>query len=163
MMRTLNMAWWSRNSLAMRIALASAFFGLLLTGGATIVGFYALSQQLDARAVEELKGKRDLLLHMLSEMPSPEAIAQNQHRFDDLLIGHDDLHLALNDPATGQPVASFSLTSQQSVVALDSKAATDSLIGRWSNASGAQFVAARGTGLVANGKAVRYYLFGPAP
>ena len=158
MMRTLNMAWWSRNSLAMRIALASAFFGLLLTGGATIVGFYALSQQLDARAVEELKGKRDLLLHMLSEMPSPEAIAQNQHRFDDLLIGHDDLHLALNDPATGQPVASFSLTSQQSVVALDSKAATDSLIGRWSNASGAQFVAARGTGLVANGKAVRYYL-----
>ncbi|ABM39829.1 heavy metal sensor histidine kinase [Polaromonas naphthalenivorans] len=142
----------------MRIALASAFFGLILTGGATVTGFYALSRQLDARAAEELKGKRDLLLHVLSEMPSPEAIAQNQHRFGDLLIGHDDLHLALSDPTTGQSVASFSPTAQQSVVALDRKAITDSLIFHWSSASGVQFVAARGTGQVANGKAVRYYL-----
>ena len=59
------MALWSRNSLAVRIALASALFGLILTGGATVIGFYALAQQLDARAAEELKGKRDLLLHVL--------------------------------------------------------------------------------------------------
>ena len=151
-------ALWSRNSLAVRIALASAFVGLLLTGGATVTGFCALSQQLDARAAEELKGKRDLLLHVLSEMPSPEAIAQNQHRFGDLLIGHDDLHLALSDPATGQPVASFSPTAQQSVVALDGKVVTDSPVDSWRNANGAQFVAVRGTGSVADGKAVRYYL-----
>ena len=142
----------------MRIALASALFGLILTGGATVTGFYALSEQLDVRAAEELEGKRDLLLHVLSEMPSPEAITQNQHRFGDLLIGHDDLHLALTDPATGQPVASFSPTAQQSVVALKGKAATDSLICRWSSANGAQFAAVQGTGPVANGKAVRYYL-----
>jgi two-component system heavy metal sensor histidine kinase CusS len=142
----------------MWIALASALFGLILTGGAIVTGFYALSQQLDARAAQELKGKRDLLLHVLSEMPSPEAIAQNQHRFGDLLIGHDDLHLALSDPTTGQPVMNFSSTAQQSVVALDVKAPTDSHICSWSSASGAQFIAARGTGWVANGKAVRYYL-----
>ena len=158
MTQTPNMAWWSRNSLAMRIALASALFGLLLTGGAVVVGFYALSQQLDARAAEELKGKRDLLLHVLSEMPSPEAIAQNQHRFGDLLIGHDDLHLALSDPATRQPGVSFSPTAQQSVVALDGKAFTESPLDSWRSPNGAQFVAARGTGPVANGKAVRYYL-----
>ncbi|MBG6073804.1 MULTISPECIES: heavy metal sensor histidine kinase [unclassified Polaromonas] len=152
------MVWWSRNSLAMWIAMASALFGLILTGGAIVTGFYALSQQLDARAAQEIKGKRDLLLHVLSEMPSPEAIAQNQHRFGDLLIGHDDLHLALSDPTTGQPVMNFSSTAQQSVVALDVKAPTDSLICSWSSASGAQFIAARGTGWVANGKAVRYYL-----
>lgn len=157
-MRTPGMAWWSRNSLAMRIALASALFGLILTGGATVTGFYALSQQLDTRAAEALKGKRDLLLHVLSEMPSPEAIAQNQHRFGDLLIGHDDLHLALSDLATGQPVASFSPTAQQSVVTLNGKAVSGLPVDTWSSASGARFVAAQGTGPVANGKAVHYYL-----
>lgn len=150
--------FWSRNSLAVRIALASAFFGLLLTAGATVTGFYVLSQQLETRAAEELKGKRDLLLHVLSEMPSPEAIAQNEHRFGDLLIGHDDLHLALSDPATGQLVASFSETAQQSVMALDSSAATDSSIDGWRHSNGAQFNAVRGNGTVANGKMVRYYL-----
>ena len=158
MMRTLSMARWSRNSLAMRIALASVFFGLILIGGATVTGFYALSRQLDTRAAEELKGKRDLLVHILSGIPAPEAIVQNQHRFGDLLIGHDDLHLALTDPATGQPVASFSPTAQQSVVALNGKAVFDLPLASWSSASGARFVSVQGIGPVANGKAVRYYL-----
>ena len=158
MTRMPKMAFWSRNSLAMRIALASAFFGLILTGGATVVGFYALSQQLDTRAAEELRGKRDLLLHVLSEIPSLEATLQNQHRFGDLLIGHDNLHLALTNPATGQVVTSFSQTAQQSVVALDNRAAINLPIDFWSKPNGAQFKAVRGTGVLANGKTVRYYL-----
>ena len=150
--------FWTRNSLAVRIALASTFFGLLLTGGATVTGFYALSQQLDKRAADELKGKRDLLLHVLSEMPSSESIASNQHRFGDLLIGHDDVHLALNDAITGQTMASFSPVAQQSVVVLDGKRNTDSVISSWRSASDAQFIALRGNGQVADGKPVRYYL-----
>ena len=48
-------------SLALRIALASALFGLVVAGGAIVVGYVALSQQLEARLSAELQGKRDLL------------------------------------------------------------------------------------------------------
>lgn len=150
--------FWSQKSLAARIAATSAFFGLIVTGGAIVVGFYALSQQLDARAAEELKGKRDLLLHILSEMPTPEAILQNQHRFGDLMIGHDDLHLALTDPASGQWVASFSEIAKQSVSALDASAVSNASIEEWRMPNGGQLNAIRGIGPVVNGKAVRYYL-----
>ncbi|MDP1953539.1 MAG: hypothetical protein Q8K71_03595, partial [Polaromonas sp.] len=110
--------FWAGNSLAASIALASAFFGFLVTGTAIVIGFYALSHQLDARSETELLGKRDLLVHVLSEIPSLEEVNANKHRFGDLLIGHDDLHLALVDPASGQSVASFSLLAQQSVSSL---------------------------------------------
>lgn len=150
--------FWAQKSLAARIAATSAFFGLIVTGGAIVVGFYALSQQLDARAAEELKGKRDLLLHVLSEMPTPEAIIQNKHRFEDLLIGHDDLHLALTDPASGQWVASFSEIAKQSVSALDASAVINASIEVWRMPNGGQLNAIGGIGPVVNGEAVRYYL-----
>lgn len=150
--------FWSKKSLAARIAATSAFFGLVLTGGAIVMGFYALSQQLDARSAEELKGKRDLLLHVLSEMPSPEAILQNKHRFGDLLIGHDDLHLALVDPANGQMVTSFSETAEQSVSALDASPGNNSSIHAWRAPNGERLNAIRGASPVFNGKSVRYYL-----
>jgi transposase InsO family protein len=54
-----------------------------------------------------LVGKRDLIAHVLSELTSPESIVSNQHRFKDVLIGHDDLHLVLVSPADGQVLASF--------------------------------------------------------
>jgi two-component system heavy metal sensor histidine kinase CusS len=149
---------WSQKSLAARIAATSAFFGLIVTGGAIVVGFYALSQQLDARAAEELKGKRDLLLHVLSEMPTPEAILQNQHRFGDLLIGHDDLHLALTDPTGGQWVASFSEIAKQSVSELNTHAVINASIQAWRMPNGGQLNAIRGIGPVINGEAVSYYL-----
>lgn len=149
---------WPRNSLAARIALTSAFFGLIITGGAIVVGFYALSQQLDARSAEELKGKRDLLLHVLSEMPSPEAILQNKHRLGDLLIGHDDLHLALVDPVSGQMVASFSEAAEQSVSVLDAGPVINSSIHAWKAPNGKRLDSIRGVSSVFNEKPVRYYL-----
>ncbi|BDT66727.1 sensor protein CzcS [Comamonadaceae bacterium OS-1] len=149
---------WSRNSLAARIAIGSAFFGLLITGGAIVIGFSALSQQLDERSAGELKGKRDLLLHVLSEISSPEAINQNRHRFGDLLIGHDDLHLALIDPANGLMVTSFSKIAQQSVPALDAKPDSATADYDWTASSAEKLTAVRGIGLVMNGSPVRYYL-----
>lgn len=157
-MQRLFPGFWSRNSLAARIALASAFFGLLITGGAIVVGFYALTQQLGARSATELLGKRDLLLHVLSEIPSPEAISQNKHRFGDLLIGHDDLHLALVNPASGQSVVSFSPIAQQSVSALDSSPAGSTSVHTWTAPTGERLNAIRGISPVANGMPVRYYL-----
>ncbi len=144
--------------MAARIALASAFFGLIITGGAIVVGLSALTQQLDARSATELLGKRDLLLHVLYEIPSPEAINQYKHRFGDLLIGHDDLHLALVDPASGQSVASFSRIAQQSVSALDASPASFTSVHAWTAPTGERLNAIRGTSPVADGKPVRYYL-----
>ena len=142
----------------MRIAFASALFGLVVASGAIAVGFWALSQQLDVRAMTELQSKRDLLTHVLSELPSPQAIAQNRHRFNDLLIGHDDLHLALLDPASGETVATFSDVAQQSVAVL--AAAPDSLTSNltWAAPGGERFIAVRGTTSMASGQPVRFYL-----
>ena len=149
---------WSKNSLAARIALASACFGLLITGTAIVVGFYALTYQLDARSTTELLGKRDLLLHVLSELPSPESVGQNTHRFGDLLIGHDDLHLALVDPASGQSVAVFSPIAQASIVALSTTPASATSSYAWTAPTGERLNAVHGTSPVANGMSVSYYL-----
>ena len=151
-------SFWSRNSLAARIALASAFFGLLMTGGAVLVGYYALAHQLDTRSAAELQGKRDLLVHVLSEIPSLEAINANKHRFGDLLIGHDDLHLALADPVSSQGVLSFSPTAQASVSAL-AGASLDAAASRaWTTPAGERLSGIVSTTLTANGMPVKYYL-----
>ena len=70
-------AWLSRNSLASHIAVASAFFGLIVAGGATTVAFWALTQQLDARTLAELEGKRDIVGHLLSEIPMQRRVEKN--------------------------------------------------------------------------------------
>ena len=151
-------AWWSQDSLAARIALASAVFGLIVTGLGIAVGFWALSQQLDARSDAELQGKRDLLEHVLSEVPSPQAIGQNRHRFNDLLIGHDDLHLALVNLANGQILASFSEIAQLSVSALDAVAFSGTSIHAWATPNGARLSTLRGSIALADGQPVRFYL-----
>lgn len=144
-------------SLALRTALASALFGLVVACGAIVVGFWALSQQLDARSATELQGKRDLLLHLLSEIPSPETI-EDSHRFGDLLIGHDDLHLALVDVASGQVVESSSPVARQSVSALNAVPDNTSSMHAWAASTGERLSAIRGTSRVANGQPVRFYL-----
>ncbi|WP_332774589.1 heavy metal sensor histidine kinase [Polaromonas sp.] len=144
-------------SLALRTAFASALFGLVVACGAIVVGFWALSQQLDARSATELQGKRDLLLHLLSEVPSPETI-EDSHRFGDLLIGHDDLHLALVDVASGQVVASSSPVARQSVSALNAVPDNTSSMHAWAASTGERLSAIRGTSRVANGQPVRFYL-----
>ena len=150
--------FWVGHSLAARIAIASAFFGFLVTGAAIVIGFYALSHQLDARAETELLGKRDLLVHVLSEIPSLEEVSANQHRFGDLLIGHDDLHLALVSPASGQIVSSFSLLAQQSVRPLIATPPASTLVQPWVAATGERLDAVQDRSTLANGAAVQYFL-----
>lgn len=148
---------FSRSSLALRIALASALFGLVVVGGAIVVGYIALSQQLDARSSAELQGKRDLLLHVLSEIPSPAKMPENRHRFGDLLIGHDELHLALIAPAGGTTLA-FSDIARQSMTALDATPDDANSILSWTTVTGSRFSAVRGLGRVANGQSIRFFI-----
>jgi len=148
----------SQASLALRIALASALFGLIVAGGVVVVGFWALGQQLDARSATELHGKRDLLTHVLSEIPAPQAIDGNRHRLADLLIGHDDLHLALVNAADGRVLASFSQLAQQSVTALEAVPDNPASIQDWSSPAGERLSAIRASSPLADGQAVRFFL-----
>lgn len=129
-----------------------------MTGGAIVIGFYALAHQLDTRSSVELLGKRDLLEHVLSEISSQEAISPNKHRFGDLLIGHDDLHLALVDSSTGQNILSFSLIAEQSLPALAPAPANADSVHLWTASTGAQLRTVSASAPLADGRMIRYYL-----
>lgn len=146
-----------RLSLAVRIAVASALFGLLIVVSGICVGYWALGRQLEARSAAELMGKRDLVVHVLSELPSVGAVQANRHRFADLLIGHDDLHLALVDPGRDALIASFSPVGTESVEALD-RLGSVALPAPWSPSPGVRLIGMREQGPLANGTLVRFYL-----
>ena len=146
---------WSNLTLAARTALTSAAFGLILVAGAIAVGWWALSRQLDDRSAAELHGRREMLVHVLSEVPTVDSIP---HPLRDLMIGHDELHLALVDPDTGTSIASFSAVARQSVEVLDAIALSDSAVGMWTANDATHLSSVRGTAPLANGQGVRYYL-----
>ncbi len=150
--------WFYKSSLATHIALASALFGIVIAGGAVVVAFLALMHQLDARSSAELVSKRELLSHLLAEIPTLQAIEENRHRLDDLMIGHDDLHLALVDPGNAQVLATFSPLALQSIRPDDNRfdAATPLLM--WLTPTGERLTSLRGETPMGDGKPVRYYL-----
>lgn len=143
-------------SLALRTALASALFGLVIVSAGAVLGYWALSQQLEHRSVTELLGKRDIVTHVLSELSSVEAVASSGHRFRDILIGHDHIHLALVDPRSGEVLASFSGTATESIPVLDSRAAEGWIA--WRSASGLRLFGIRAQSPVAGGVPVRFYI-----
>ena len=106
-------------SLALRTALASALFGLAIAAAAATLGYVVLAQQLRVRTGALLQGRAELVVHIVSEVPSRAEIPANTQRFRDVLIGHDDVHLALLDPRSNAILASFSDIGRQSVAAFD--------------------------------------------
>lgn len=150
---------WSlqRLSLAGRLAAASALFGLAIIGAGIAVGYWALAQQLEARSTSELSGKRELVAHILSELPSSAAVAENRHRFGDLLIGHDDVHLALVDPRSRNVLLAFSPTASESVRVLDAIGAEEAQV-RWTPRPGVPMKALRARAPVGDGTPVRFYV-----
>lgn len=148
---------WLQLSVAGRLAAASTLVGVAIMCAGMAVGYWALSRQLDARSALELGGKQGLLTHLLSEMPSVRALPASSHRFNDVLIGHDDMHLALVDPATNTLLASFSPRAAESVPVLDALAETAEPL-RWKPHGGAPLEAITGVAPVADGGRVRYYL-----
>ena len=147
-----------RGSLALRIALASALFGLVVASGTVAVGLWNLSQQLDVRAVKEMHGRRELLVHLLATTPSLEAIVGSKGRFADLFFGHDDLHLALLEPGTKRVLVASSEVATQSVTALGHATAAAETMHAWVAPDGTRFSGWHGTVAVANGQEVEFYL-----
>jgi two-component system heavy metal sensor histidine kinase CusS len=153
-------ARWSlqRLSLAGRLAAASAVFGLVIIGAGIGVGYWALAQQLDARSASDLSGKQELIAHILSELPASDAVAANRHRFGDLLIGHDDVHLALVDPRSGKVLLAFSPTATESVRVLDTNGVEGGQVVRWTPRPGIPMKAVRALAPVGDGTPVRFYV-----
>lgn len=146
-----------RVSLAARIAMASALFGLLIVAAGIAVGYWALARQLEARSLAELRGKEELVAHVLSELPELRSVDASRHRFGDLLIGHDDVHLALVDAHSGSTLSSFSPVASESIPVLDS-AGPSGVPSAWRTQAGARLVALRGEAPLADGTPVRFYL-----
>lgn len=148
-----------RMSLSVRIALASTLFGLLMSTGAVWVGFIALSQQLDARATTELQSKSALLVHALQEVVDGARIGQeDQHRLQDLLVGHDDLHLAIVSPHVASFRMAFSSLAEQSVQRLSLPLSGTSEVQSWFGNGGEKLVGLSGKTRAGGGKVVAYYL-----
>ena len=144
-------------SLAARLAVISGAIGVVVVTLAAAIGYFALSQQLDSRALLELQGKRDLLRHVLSEIESAEKVPDNGHRFGDLLIGHDDLHLAIVDFGNGTLLASFSRLALRSIACCANNADADTVT-NWLDQEGGSFTSLAGVGKVANGVRLRFVL-----
>ena len=148
----------SHASLALRIAIASAVFGLVVAGGAIFVGFWTLSQQLDGRAAMDIQGRKELLAHILSTVPSVEAVGDAKERFGELFYGHDDLHLALVDPTTGRVLSASSEFASHSVGAIGHLSSAPNTIHSWRSPSGSRFSGTHGIAKVADGHDVQFYL-----
>lgn len=144
-------------SLSARLAAISGAIGVIVVALAAAIGYFALSQQLDARALLELTGKRELLRHILSEIDSPERVPDSGHRFGDLLIGHDDLHLAIFRAENGTVLASFSRLALGSIVCCAGKADADTVT-NWNSEDGQSFTSMAGDGIAANGDKLRFVL-----
>lgn len=144
-------------SLASRIALTSALFGLVLAAAGMLVAYWALSVQLQSRSVGELQGKRELFRHILADIRSKSDIADSGHRFQDVLTGHEELHLALVDPADGKVLVSFSPIAAESIEAMDALA-PDARPVQWQSQGGTEFNGLRASETIGGGVPVRLYL-----
>jgi two-component system, OmpR family, heavy metal sensor histidine kinase CusS len=145
-------------SLALRIALASGLFGLVVAIGAIAVGVWTLSQQLDERAAIELQGRRDLLVHLLSTVPSLRSLPESGNRLQELFLAHRDVHLALTDPHTGQVLASTSAAATNSVQVMGRGSTVADTIHSWFTANHTRFSGIHGAAFVADGDTVHFYL-----
>ncbi len=150
-------------SLAARTALSAAALGIGVMLLVSVMGYLSLSRELKARAIDDIEAKCALLQHILSEIPSVAALTTDRHRLDDLLIGHEDLHLAVFDATGSHVITTYSpLARDASPLMLEaltaSRLSADSPMREWSAPSGQRLLVIMGTARLANGEAPQFAL-----
>jgi two-component system heavy metal sensor histidine kinase CusS len=87
----------ARRSIAARLSvMLTAVFVIVLTGvGAHL--YASLGQELAARARTDLYGRIELVQRALGELPSARYFPAHRQNFDDILLGHPSLRLAIFD------------------------------------------------------------------
>ena len=97
-----------RNTLAMRMSLLACALGISAALVVAFLGYWILSLQLDLRAKAELQGRLEFVRHIVSENATISDVRADTHRLKDLLIGHNELHLALADKKSRSVLEAFS-------------------------------------------------------
>ena len=150
-------------SMTLRLALLTGLASAILICAAAGFGYWTLGHQLDLRSEHELAGKMTLVRHAVSEEPGAALISSDSHGLRDLLLGHDDLHLAIMRPGETGPAALFGALARDSVARLpavitDTVIVTDTVITAWTLAPQRRLLSATGEGRTHNGERVLIYL-----
>ncbi len=150
-------------TLAGRIALSGAALGLGVMLVVSVLGYVALSRELKLRATDDIEAKRALLQHILSEVPSIATLIADRHRLDDLLIGHEDLHLAVFDATGSKVIATYSpLALDAAPLMLEaltaSRLSAEAPMREWTAPAGQRLLVTMGAARLANGETTQIAL-----
>ncbi len=140
-------------SLSLRIAVWISALGVLLVCVIMSFAYIMLVRQLNTQAREHMNGKLDQVRHTLVELPDSNAISNGTHGLVDLLIGHDEMHIAVTRDGSTAALASLGVVSRDSL----SLARGDLGAGPffdWRSHDGKRFLSLIGTGKVQNGESV---------
>ena len=140
-------------SLSLRLAVWVGALGTLLVCAVISFSYLALVQQLDGQSREYLRGKLAQVQHALIEEPDVGAISADAHRLADLLIGHDELHLAVSRPESDAALASFSVIARESLPRVRREIGQDPYI-NWRAGGGSRLLSLVAQGKVRNGETV---------
>ena len=140
-------------SLSLRLAVWVGALGTLLVCAVIGYSYLALAQQLDGQSREQLSGKLKQIQHALIEAPYVGAISADTSRLADLLIGHDDLHLAVSRPESDVALASFGAIARESLPRVRGETGQDPYI-NWRSADGRRLLSLAARGKVRNGETV---------
>ena len=145
----------NRRSMALRLALLTGAAGTLLVCAAAGFVYWNLDRQLDARAVEELAGKMALARHAIGEEEDAVSVAADGHTLRDMMLGHDELHLAVTLPGEAQPLVWFGAAAQATVARFGG---TDTAPARWTLAPHGRLVSQIASARTRGGEAVTVHL-----
>lgn len=94
-------------SLRLRLTVLFALVTSVAIGALGLYLDFALSSQLAARERDQLAGKAQLFMHVISEIRAPPELESARHRLADILVGHGELRADIID-AAGRPVLALS-------------------------------------------------------
>jgi len=90
--------------MAARVTIVTTLAGLLLGALAGVLAHLALDRELETRARASLEGKSEQIQHFLHTLPDVSWIDSQGSQINDILIGHEGLHLAIVQPAASDRV-----------------------------------------------------------
>ena len=140
-------------SLSLRLAVWVGALGISLVCAVTGFSYLVLVQELDSRAREHLRGKLEQVQYALIEEPDVGAISADAHGLNDLLIGHNELHIAVSRPGSGVALASFSVIARESLTRVRREIGQDPYM-NWRAGDGSRLVSLAAQGKVRNGETV---------
>lgn len=140
-------------SLSLRLAVWVGALGISLVCAVTGFSYLVLVQELDSQARERLRGKLEQVQYALIEEPDVGAISADAHGLNDLLIGHNELHIAVSRPGSGVALASFSVIARESLTRVRREIGQDPYM-NWRAGDGSRLLSLAAQGRVRNGETV---------